>query len=112
VRQLEVIFGKVGREYLVQMLGGLGCEFPGLRSETWGTRHCLPAVARSILNSLYIFDFLPSAAGGDHLGGVLEAGVGNFGAGEHSCDFVGAGAVVEDADLGFGAAVGLALFYG
>lgn len=56
--------------------------------------------------------FHPLAAGGDHLGGVLEAGFGDFGAGDHSGDFVGAGAVVEDADLGFGAAVLLALFYG
>src|ERR1019366_5168885 len=52
-----------------------------------------------------------SPAGGDHLGGVLVAGFGDIGAGDHSGYFVGAGAVVEDADLGFGAAVGLALFY-
>jgi hypothetical protein len=42
------------------------------------------------------------------LGGVLEAGFGDFGAGDHSGYFVGAGAVVEHADLGFGAVVGLA----
>jgi hypothetical protein len=63
--------------------------------KTWGTR---------------LGFYLP--AGGDHLGGVLEAGFGDFGAGDHSGYFVGAGAVVEDADLGFGAAVLLALFYG
>src|ERR1019366_3218217 len=68
-----------------------------------------------------LFSFLPNgrrtfgcvrlAAGGELLGGVLEAGFGDFGAGDHSGNFVGAGAVVEDADLGFGAAIGLALFY-
>ena len=41
-----------------------------------------------------------SPAGGDHLRGVLQAGVGDFGAGQHAGDFVGAGAVVEDADAG------------
>ena len=46
------------------------------------------------------------------MGGVLEAGVGDFGAGDHSGNFVGAGAVVQDADLSFGAAVLLALFDG
>ena len=50
---------------------------------------------------------LPAA--GDHLGGVLQAGVGNLCAGEHACDFVGAGAVVEDADPRLRAAVFLAL---
>ncbi len=49
------------------------------------------------------------AAGGDHLAGVLEAGLGDFGAGEHAGDFVGAGTVVEETDLGFGAAVDFAL---
>ena len=52
------------------------------------------------------------SAAGDHLGGVLEAGVGYLGAGEHAGDFVGAGAVVEDADAGLRAAVLLALFDG
>ena len=56
--------------------------------------------------------FWGSPAPGDHLRGVLEAGVGDFGAGEHAGDFVGAGAVVEDADAGGGAAVLLALFDG
>ncbi len=51
-------------------------------------------------------------AGGDHLRGVLQAGVGDFGAAEHAGDFVGAGAVVEDADAGLRAAVLLALFDG
>jgi hypothetical protein len=46
---------------------------------------------------------------GDHLRGVLEAGFGDCCAGEHSGYFVGAGAVVEEGDLGPGAAVGLAL---
>lgn len=41
----------------------------------------------------------------------MEAGFGDGGAGDHAGYFVGAGAVVEDADLGFSAAVGLALFY-
>ena len=40
---------------------------------------------------------------------MLQAGFGDLGAGEHAGDFVGAGALVEEADLGFGAAVGLAL---
>jgi hypothetical protein len=44
------------------------------------------------------------------LGGVLEAGVGDFCAGEHSGYLVGAGTVVEEADLHLGAAVGFALF--
>ncbi len=35
---------------------------------------------------------LPAA--GDHLGGVLQTGVGDFGARQHARDFVGAGAVV------------------
>ncbi len=75
--------------------------YPTLATKTrtwrgWGTR------SECAVNGL--------AAGGDHLGGVLEAGFGDFGAGDHSGDFVGAGAVVEDADLGFGAAVGFALF--
>jgi hypothetical protein len=46
------------------------------------------------------------------LGGVLEAGVGYFGAAQHSGYFVGAGAVVEDPDAGLGAAVFFALFNG
>ena len=40
---------------------------------------------------------------------MLEAGFGDLCAGDHAGDFVGAGAVVEKADFGFGAAVGLAL---
>jgi hypothetical protein len=40
---------------------------------------------------------------------VLEAGFGDLCAGDHAGDFVGAGAVVEEADFGFGAAVGFAL---
>jgi hypothetical protein len=44
--------------------------------------------------------------------GVLEAGVGDFCPGQHAGDFVGAGAVVEDADAGLRAAVLLALFDG
>ena len=40
----------------------------------------------------------------------MEAGFGDFGAGDHAGDFVGAGAVVEEADLHLGAAAGLALF--
>lgn len=36
-------------------------------------------------------------AGGDHLGGVLEAGVGDLFAAEHAGDFVVAGAVIEGA---------------
>ena len=48
-------------------------------------------------------------AGGDHLGGVLQAGFCDLCAGAHAGDFVGAGAVVEEADFGFGAAVGFAL---
>jgi hypothetical protein len=51
-----------------------------------------------------------SATGGDHLGGVLEAGVSDFCAGEHAGNFVGAGAVVKEADLHLGAAVVFALF--
>ena len=50
------------------------------------------------------------AAARDHLSGVLQAGVSNFGAGEHARDFVGAGAIVEDANAGLRAAVLLALF--
>ena len=41
---------------------------------------------------------------------MLQAGVGDFGAGEHARYFVGAGAVVEQADLRLGAAVVFALF--
>jgi len=51
----------------------------------------------------------PLPAGGDHLRGVLQAGVGDGCAGEHSGHFVGAGQVVEQANPGFGAAVGFAL---
>ena len=51
-------------------------------------------------------------APGDHLGGVLEASVGHFCAGQHAGDFVGAGTVVEDADAGLRAAVLLAFFDG
>jgi hypothetical protein len=45
------------------------------------------------------------------LRGVLEAGVSDFGAAQHAGDFVGAGAVIEDADAGCGAGVLLALLY-
>jgi len=45
---------------------------------------------------------------GDHLGGVLKAGFGHGCAGEHARDFVGAGAPIEQAYLGLGAAGGLA----
>ncbi len=41
---------------------------------------------------------------------MLKAGVSDFGAGKHAGHFVGAGAIVEDADLRLGAAVILALF--
>jgi hypothetical protein len=51
-------------------------------------------------------------AGSDHLRRVLEAGVCDFGSGQHAGHFVGAGAVVEDADAGLGAAVFLAFFNG
>ena len=40
---------------------------------------------------------------------MLEAGFGDRCAGDHAGYFVGAGAVVEEADLDLGAAVGLAL---
>lgn len=53
------------------------------------------------------FGMLPARR--DHLCGVLEAGFGDLCAGDHAGDFVGAGAVVEEADFGFGAAVGFAL---
>jgi hypothetical protein len=52
------------------------------------------------------------AACSNHLRGVLEAGLCHFSAGDHSCYFVGAGAIVEHADLGFGATVIFALFDG
>jgi hypothetical protein len=51
-------------------------------------------------------------AGSDHLRGVLEAGFGDLSAGSHAGDFVGAGAVVKDADTRLRAAVLLALFDG
>ena len=51
-----------------------------------------------------------SPARGNHLGGVLEAGFGDLCAGDHAGDFVGAGGVVEEADLHFGAAGGLVFF--
>ena len=84
------------RNYFFQRIGC--CDVVNPRSsaaadEAWGTRH-----------------FIELPAGGDHLGGVLEAGFGDLCAGEHAGYFVGAGAVVEEADLGFGAAVGFALF--
>jgi len=52
-----------------------------------------------IRNCIYVLTAcqLPSPAASDHLGGVLEAGFGDFGAGDHSGYFVGAGAVVQDA---------------
>ena len=40
---------------------------------------------------------------------MLQAGFGNLGAGEHACHLVGAGAVIENADLGLGATVVFAL---
>jgi len=52
------------------------------------------------------------AAARNHLRRVLQACVGDFGAGEHARDFMSAGAIVEDADAGLRAAVFLALFYG
>ena len=52
------------------------------------------------------------AAPGDHLRGVLQAGVGDLCAGEHARDFVGAGAIVENANAGMRAAILLALFDG
>jgi len=48
----------------------------------------------------------------DHLRGVFQARVGDFGAAQHACHFAGAGVVVEREDLGAGAAVLLALFDG
>jgi hypothetical protein len=41
---------------------------------------------------------------------VLEAGFGYFGTADHAGYFVHAGAIVEEADLHFGAAIGFALF--
>ena len=55
---------------------------------------------------------MPLSAAGDHLRGMLQAGVSHFGAGQHASDFVGAGAVVEDADARLRAAVFLALLHG
>ncbi len=49
------------------------------------------------------------AAARNHLAGVLQAGVGDFGAAQHARHFVGTGAVVEQTHLHFGAAVGFAL---
>jgi hypothetical protein len=43
------------------------------------------------------------------LRGVLEAGFGHLGAGDHAGYFVGAGAVVKQANLHLGAAVGFPL---
>ncbi len=51
------------------------------------------------------------AAGGNHLGGVLQAGISDLGAAQHACNLVGAGAVVEDTDAGLGASVFLSLFH-
>ena len=48
-------------------------------------------------------------AGRDHLRGVLEACFSDLCAGQHARDFVGASAIVEDANLSFGAAVVFAL---
>ena len=68
----------------------------------------------SVYTKLYLQKRLPVnqllAAPCDHLRGVLEAGVGDRGPGQHTGDFVGAGTVIENADLGFGAAVILTLF--
>jgi hypothetical protein len=45
------------------------------------------------------------STGGDHLRGVLKAGLGDFSAAQHAGNLVGSGAVVEQADMHFGAAV-------
>ena len=49
------------------------------------------------------------AGGGDHLGGVLQAGFRHTGSREHAGHFVGTGALIEEANLGFGASCRLAL---
>jgi len=50
------------------------------------------------------------AASGDHLRGVLQAGLGHFGAAQHARHFVSAGAVVQNPDARRGAPILLALF--
>ncbi len=76
----------------------------------------LQNIRTSVYTGLYLRFFLlvneTSPAPGDHLRGVLQAGVGDLGAGEHARDFVGAGAIVEDANAGLRAAILLALFDG
>ncbi len=53
-----------------------------------------------------------SPAAGNHLRGVLQAGVGDFGAAQHARHFMRSGAIVEDADARLRAAVRLTLFDG
>ena len=43
-----------------------------------------------------------SPAGGDHLGGVLQASFGHGGAAQHAGHFMRAGALIEQANLGLG----------
>jgi len=88
---------------------GLCCKHP--------TNNAMELVGLEFRWIIFIFHFWlscnlqsgPSPASCDHLGGVLEAGFGHRGAGNHAGYFVGAGAVVEGADAGLGAAVVLAL---
>ena len=68
-------------------------------------RQCLPSPALGA-GGFPVF----STAGRNHLRGVLQAGFGHLCAAYHAGYFVHAGAIVEQADLHLGAAIGLALF--
>ena len=61
-------------------------------------------------NPVQLSSNLALAAGGNHLGGVLQAGFSHSGPAQHASDLLGAGAFVERADLRLRAAVVLALF--
>ena len=50
-----------------------------------------------------------SAAGGNHLRRVLQAGFSHRSPAQHAGDFVGAGALIEKTDIRFGASTRLAL---